>query len=846
MPVPHNSSLQGNLPMPLSSFVGREQEIADVKAQLAAHRLVTLIGPGGVGKTRLALAVAHHSGMDYPGGRWLVELAPLAAGRLVAQAVASALGLREDTGQSVNELLTNHLLNRIAFLLLDNCEHLVEASATLSASLLVACPNIRILATSREPLGVPGEVVWIVPPLTLPAPQPWRNPDHEQRSIVAYQQSEAIQLFAARAVSTSPNFKLTAENGPWVAEICRRLDGLPLAIELAAAKVRTFSPRQIAERLDDRFRLLSGRLHTAPARQQTLASTLDWSYELLSESERQLLQLLAVFNDGWTLDAADAIFTDELAPSGASMPLLSNLVDKSWIVVDDSSEHHRYYLLETIRQYALHKLTEAGKVALARDRHLSYFCQWAEMASAHLSGSEQPKWLARFEAEHDNLRAALDWSQGSEARATTGLRLATACGFFWRLHGYLSEGREHLSQALAQEEAHKDSKTRSLALLRAAHLAYLQSDYDACDHLAHTALDVSQQLGTAGRIEWAHALDLLAKVAIETGNYEQAQKYLEGALQIYRGLDNGRGIAKTLMQLGGWAMRGGHYEKADSYLTQSLTYCRNLSEIFLTASVLSVLGELDLRRGQYNLAMARLQESLTLRQSLDDHLGIAATLGNLAWATLLQSDYQRTRQLLQESLAIRLEIGDQGGIAWCLEKSAETLILEASLLPNALRKQVGARAVLIFAAATALRTPLKSVIDPADRPTYDQTLQTLRISLGQERFAAAWAKGEGLPLTKVVTLALEPALSPSEMATLSQAKADKVKFGGLSARERETAALIAQGKTNREIAKIMVVREKTIETYVTRILNKLGFDSRVQIATWAITIGLTELNGESD
>ena len=846
MPIPHDSSLQGNLPTPLSSFVGRKQEMTDIKALLSAHRLVTLTGPGGVGKTRLALEVARDLWADYPDGIWLVELAPLATETLVAQAVASALGLREETGQPISELLVNRLRTRTALLLLDNCEHLVETCAALSASLLAACPDIRLLATSREPLGIPGEVVWIVPPLTLPAPQPWRTPDHEQESMAAYRRAEAMQLFSARAAAADPGFRLTAENGPWVAEICRRLDGLPLAIELAAARIRAYSPRQIAERLDDRFRLLSSRLRTAPARQHTLAATLDWSYGLLSEAEKQLLKRLAVFADGWTLDAAEAVIADEPALRDGTMSLLSNLVDKSWVVVDHSGGRRRYRLLETIRQYAFRKLAEAGEVTVARDRHLSYFRQWAEMASERLSGPEQREWLARFEAEHDNLRAALDWSQVAAERAGTGLRLAVACGYFWRLRGYLSEGRERLGQALNQEGVKESSKARALALLRAAHLAYLQSDYAACGRLAQAALDASRQLGSAGRIELARALDLLAKIAIETGDYERASEHLEGALQIYHEQEYGRGVANTLMQLGGWAMRSGDYEKADSYLAQSLTYCRDLPEPFLTASVLSSLGELALRRGRYDLATERLQESLTLRRSLDDRLGIAASLGSLAWAALLQVDYRRTRKLLRESLAIRVEIGDHGGVAWCMEKAAEALILEASALPAALRKQVGARAVRIFAAAAALRAPLKSVIDSADRPAYEQTLQALRTDLGQERFAAAWVEGEALLLSEAIEKALVPALTPADAARLSQAEADKLKFGGLSPRERETAALIAEGKTNREIAEIMVVREKTIETYVTRILNKLGFDSRVQIATWAVTIGLTEPNDEPD
>ncbi len=838
MPAPHESRPADNLPASLSSFVGRQQEMADVQTLLSAHRLVTLTGPGGGGKTRLALAVAGALRGSYPDGVWLVELAPLAAETLVPQAVTSALGLREEAGRPVGDLLVHHLRARSALLLLDNCEHLVAACAALAASLLPACPDIRLLATSREPLGVPGEAVWVVPPLTLPEPQPWRSPSHKQESLAAYRRSEAIQLFVARAATASPGFRLTAENGMYVAEICRRLDGLPLAVELAAARLRAFSARQIAERLGDRFRLLGSGPRAAPARHQTLTATLDWSYELLTVEEKQLLGRLAVFADGWTLEAAGAVCAGETIRPGAVIPLLSDLVDKSLVVVDAAAGRHRYRLLDTVRHYASRKLAEAGEVAAVHDRHLSHFIQWAEMATERLSGPAQQEWLERFEAEHDNLRAAHDWSQGAADRAGAGLRLAVACGFFWRLRGYLSEGRERLGRSLDQAGAGGHGKARAPALLRAAHLAYLQSDYDDCRWLAQAALDGNRQLDAEGRIERAQALDLLAKVAIETGDYERAPDHLNDALHIYQELDYGRGIANTLMQLGGWAMRRGDYEQADAYLARSLTYYRDLTEPFLTGSVLSALGELALRRGRYDLAVDRLGESLALRRSLDDRLGIAASLGSLAWAALLQADYPRMRLLLGESLAIRTDIGDQGGIAWCLEKAAEALILEASALPAVLRRRVGARAARVFAAAAGLRAPLHSVMDPSDRPAYELIVQALRADLGEARFAAAWGEGGALPLSDVVEAALAPAFSPEDKARLSQAQADRLKYGGLSPRERQTAALIAQGKSNRAIAEILVVREKTVETYVTRILNKLGFDSRVQIATWAVTTGL--------
>jgi non-specific serine/threonine protein kinase len=386
------------------------------------------------------------------------------------------LGALEQVERPISETLTSHLKSREALLILDNCEHLVGAIARLSATLLESCPNIHILATSREPLGVPGEMVWTVPPLTLPDPQPWRGPGDEQAALASYQQSEAIQLFCARASVASPDFRLNVENASWVAGICRRLDGIPLAIELATARLRAFSIRQIAERLNDRFHLLTSSLRTTPLRHQTLEAALDWSFQLLSESEQIMLRRLSVFALEWTLEAAEAVCGGGggTAAGGNTaaevMDGISSLVDKSLVIADNAPDTRHYRFLETIRQYAHQKLSEACEVDSIRDCHLEYFLHSVEMNAAHLSGPDQSAWLDSFAAEHDNIRSALEWSHSSPSRAAPGFRLAVACWRFWRLHGDFSEGRERLNGMLRLSDHQEHTYARAWAMLWSASL----------------------------------------------------------------------------------------------------------------------------------------------------------------------------------------------------------------------------------------------------------------------------------------------------------------------------------------------------------------------------------------
>ena len=815
----------GNLPALLSSFIGRAREIDEVKALISTNRLVTLTGTGGCGKTRLAYKVAEDMAGEFEDGAWIVELAALADPALVSQSIAEIFDIHEKSGRTLNRMLVEHLQRRQTLLLVDNCEHLIGACAVILEELLQACPSLKVLATSRELLGIPGEIVWTIPPLSIPDLQLWKNPARAQEALRANEQSEAACLFVARANSHNPDFTMTIENGRWIAEICRHLDGVPLAIELAAARVRSLSVEQIAGKLDDRFHLLTAGHRTGPPRQQTLAATLDWSYSLLSAKDKMVLKRLSVFASGATLEAAEAVCAGRGIEPGEVLDILSHLVNKSLVTVSKpEGRETRYILLETIRQYGRDKLGESDEEDEAKNRHLDYFVQWTEKTVPYLNGSEQVRWLKQYENEHDNLRAALEWSLMAADRAEPGLKLATSTAIFWKNHGYHSEGRARLAAALAQGSAQRPTPERAHALLNASILAFFQSDYPAVRALAEESLAIFKEQGSAGRLGVADALEILAETATETGDYSAAPSLYEQALSLYREIGDLVGIGDTLKMLGWGAMRIGDYEHAESLLNEGLIVCRESGDLRQICSSLAGLGELAVRRGQLERATELLSESLNISQHSGDKWGIAIALGSLGWVAFRKHEYQKMRKLIGESLDVRMETGDRGGIAWCLEKLAEANIEQSHFH----------EAVIIFGSASALRASVGSVMDTADRPEYERMISKVKTELGTEAFAAAWDEGQAMSLDHSIDYALtKPEPAGKEIPV-------KEKFHGLTAREREVAKLIAQGKSNREIANVMTVSAKTIETYITRMLNKLGFDSRVQVATWIIKEGLAE------
>jgi predicted ATPase/class 3 adenylate cyclase len=754
-PLRSLNSLPNNLPIQLTSFIGRDKEMTEVKKLLQSTRLLTLTGTGGCGKTRLALQVAADSLDGYPEGIWLAELAPLADPELVIQTVVGELGLQTETvGLSPGDarLLDRPLMDQLIeflqpkklLLVLDNCEHLIGACARLAEALLRTCPHLRVLATSREGLGIAGEVTYPVPSLTLPDFRQLSVGEADLISTLA--QYEAIRLFVERAGAILPTFEMTNQNASAIAQICHRLDGIPLAIELAAARVKVLSVEQIARRLDDAFRLLTGGSRTALPRQQTLQAAMDWGYNLLSEPERALFRRLSVFAGGWTLEAAEALCNDKRETAlwrfseSEVLDLLTNLVSKSLVTVEDQGEERRYRLLETVRQYGRDKLLNSGEVENARRRHRNFFLELAERAEPEVQGPDQQVWLERLEREHDNLRTALEWSVGV-GEADVALRLAAALWWFWHVRGYWSEGRRWLEEALAkgQEAA---AIERAKVLNGIGVLAWRQGDYGDATRALEASLALYREADNQRGI--AYAINVLGLVAHHQGDDDRARNLLEESLARFRELGDKRGIAYALNILGLVAQRSGDYSRAAALCDESLALRRELGDKRGVALTLCFLGMLILHYGNHELSSTMFQESLDLFQELGDSWGTAESLGNLATASWFQGNQQQAEALFKESLALRWELGDKPGLARCLEGLAWVAGVQRQY----------ERAARLIGAAENLRATIDAPIPPAERAEYEQNLAAIRAELGPEAYLAAYAAGQAMPLKQTIAYAL--------------------------------------------------------------------------------------------
>jgi predicted ATPase/class 3 adenylate cyclase len=654
--VPHN------LPVQLTSFIGREREMAQVREQLAGTRLLTLTGTGGLGKTRLALQVAAELLEAYRDGVWLVELAALSDPALVPQAVASALGVREETGRSLMTTLTDYLRSRELLLLLDNCEHLVAACAALAHTLLTACPGLQVLATSREALGIAGETVWLVPSLSLPGAEP-------ALAAESVTQFEAVRLFIERAVLSQPGFHVTNANAPAVAQICHRLDGIPLAIELAAARVRVLPPEQIATRLDDRFRLLTGGSRAALPRQQTLRAAMDWSYELLSENERALLRRLSVFAGGWALEAAEAVCAGDLVDGYDVLDLSEQLAAKSLVSVDGQDNEPRYRLLETVRQYAQEHLERSGERPTLRGQQRDWFLALAEQAVPELLGPDQGSWLDRLESEHDNLRAALRWCVES-GDVDGGLRLGGALYRFWSVRGHIAEGRGRLAELLVLPGAAPRTVARAGVLHGAGRLAEDQADYPAAGALYDEALAIRRELGDRRGV--AETLNNVGLLVHRRGDYETEQRLHEEALAIRRELGDTWGIAASLGNLGGVAFRRCDYPRARALFEQALATWRQRGDQERIAIALHSLASISFEQGDYERAKSLYEECLAIRRALGNRQGTAVALSSLGLVALNQGDPTRARALYEEALTLHRAVGDRWSIAFILDQLGRT------------------------------------------------------------------------------------------------------------------------------------------------------------------------------
>jgi predicted ATPase/DNA-binding CsgD family transcriptional regulator/DNA-binding XRE family transcriptional regulator len=792
----------GTLPAYLNSFVGREAASAEVGRRLGATRLLTLIGAGGCGKTRLAVQVAADLVGAYPAGVWFVDLAPLTAAALVPGAVLAALGLTEAPGRSAAAAVSAHLGGRSGLLLLDNCEHLIAACASMAEELLGACPGLRVLATSREPLGAPGELVWRVP--SLPAPGPDEPPDPGR--LAAY---PAVRLFVERAAAAEPTFDLTVGNAAAVARVCRRLDGIPLALEMAAARVRVLTPEQIAARLDDRFELLTGGSRTAPTRQQTLRAALDWSHDLLAEPERALLRRLGVFVGGWTLEAAEAVCAGGPVGPGDVLAGLSALIDKSLVLADVKASQGRYRLLETVRAYALDRSTEPTEAAAVGARHAAYYLTVAERAAPVLKGPEQVDCLDRLEQERGNIRAALGWWV-EHGEAAPALRLVGALGWFWAMRGHLVEGRSWMARALALA-GDADPAARASALARATLLAWMQGDLDAARTAGAEAVETARRARDAPVL--VDALLALGPALYDRGQRADAELLFAEGLSAARAAGYRWGTALALFWSAVAALGRADPAAARVHLEESLALSRALGDPRGAAFALSYLGTLARRRGDLSEAEALFAESLTLRRAVGPRRGVVHELNNLGLVARARGEHVRAHALHCEALALAGEIGDRPTVVFTLEAFAG--LAAASARP--------AHALRLAAAAAALRTEMGLRNPPEREEELRAWLRPARRALGPARSAAAWAEGQAMDAEAAVARAASsaPASQPAAGPTI------------LSPREREVARLIARGHTNRQIAEALVIAASTAERHVANVLAKLGAHRRAEVGAWA-------------
>ena len=766
-----------NLPTQLTTFIGREREIAEVTHLLSGTHLLTLTGPGGCGKSRLALRVASGLLQDYADGVWLAQLAPVSDPAFVPQTIAAALRVLEQPGRPVIETLVDALRFESLLLVMDNCEHLLSACAGLADALLQACSGLRVLATSQEPLGVPGETIWRVPSLSVP--DEGRVPTVNQ--LVS---CEAVRLFVERAASARPGFTPTDSTAPVVAQICRQVDGIPLAIELAAARVKALAVEQIAARLDDRFRLLTGGSRTALPRHQTLRETMDWSYELLSQTERIMLHRLSVFAGGCSLEAAETVCSGSGILRHEVLELLTRLTDKSLVVVDTQSEEARYRLLETVRQYGRDRLEETEETADVRRRHFEWHLGLAERAESELRGPTQGDWLKRLEAEHDNLRASLKWAKTETGKAEARLRLAGALYRFWLLHGDWSEGRGWLEGALS---AIDDAPTTVLpkALRGAAQLAWRQGDDGRATAFAEKGLAASCELGDRDEIAWHHLT-----------------------------------LGTTLLQ--------NDTDRAEELLRHALALSRELGDNWRVSVALAYLGVVARYRRDHQQAAAHYKNGLAVSRAVGDKWLIAHILRGLGTSTLHLQDYRRAASSFAESLALSQELGNRWGTEECLEGFA--------CMASAHGQHE--RAARLFGAAEALRETLGFHRLSPDQADYEQRLATTHARLEDAVFTTAYGEGRALTLEQAFVYALASGSNAEHRSVgTSKLKAHEQQ-SVLTPREREVAVLIARGLTNREIGGALVIAEKTADAHVQHILNRLGFHSRAQIAAWAVEHGL--------
>jgi len=816
------------LPTFLTPLLGREQDVQSASALLLRQevRLVTLTGPGGVGKTRLAVQVAAHLTEQFADGASFVTLASISDPDLVLPAITQALGLPETEHVPLLEHLAISLRERHLLLVLDNVEQVLGA-APLLGELLLACPAVKAVVTSRTVLHISGEYEFPVVPLALPSP----TSPSDAGAIGKY---AAIALFVQRAQAQGPGFALTDENTAVIAAICARLDGLPLAIELAAARIKLLPPEALLARLSHRLQILTGGPRDLPARQQTLRNAIQWSYDLLTPDEQRLFRRLAVFAGGCRLSAAEAVCTVPGDVTISVLDGLASLLDNSLLhQVEQAGEEPRFVMLETIREYGLECLEASGETVRSRGAHAGYYLALAEKAEPQLVGAEQGQWLHRLEQEHENLRAALGWSM-QRKEAVTALRLAAALSRFWYIQGHFREGRMWLEQAPAIPAGEKVPtsvhRLRAKALNGASVQAHYMGDDEAASRHCEESLALFRALGD--RQGTAAALGSLALVTRSRGNVSQTRLLYEESLAILRELDDQWQLAETLFALA--RLAAAQRDRQDSRAAQSL--CEESRKLFHTlgdrrmvARVLIVQGQLAFEQRDYAAARRLIQEGLPIVQALKDRRYSAGGLLILGTVDAAQGNVAQGLLLCREALLQTREMGDKGFITAFLLQLATDVAIQGQAVLSA--RILGALAVLM----ETLGVPPF----PFRRASYEYTVATTRAQLGQEPFAVAWQEGR--------EMTLEEALVMPEPAALHQPVTDSLQPlpsrrppapttppDELTAREVEVLRLLAQGLSNTQMAERLVISPRTIHAHIRSIYSKLDLTSRVAATRYAI------------
>ena len=850
-----------NLPVQPTPFLGREQEVAAIGGLLHREdvRLVTLTGPGGMGKTRLALQVAADVSELFKSGVFFVNLAPISDPALVLPTIAETLTIREGSGRTLLERLTEELRQRPMLLLLDNFEQVVSAAEQVAA-LLATCPQLKVLVTSREVLHVRAEHEFPVPPLAVP------DPDHLP-DLATLSHQAAVALFLQQAQAVRPDFQLTDVNARAIAELCARLDGLPLAIELAAARMKLFSPRALLARLGQRLAVLTGAARDVPTRQQTLRNTIAWSYHLLDVEEQRLFRRLSVFAGGCTVEAIEALCAPPGSPSEPILDEVASLIDKSLLqrVEPRAGEEPRFVMLETIREYALECLESVGEMEAARRAHATYFLRLAEEADRELGGPQQARWLEQLEEERDNLRAVMQWSlTHMEEEGEMALLLGGILGRSWYLRSDFSEGWDFLERVLRRGDG--GAAVRAKALYAAARLHEAQGNHDQAEVLCeqslalyreskdtagvaatlHLLADVAwgrgnlaparvqaeealarfQEIGDKGQV--AYVLIHLGGLAVEQGEYARARLLLEESLAINRELGDTSNIALSLLHLARLCRSsGGDLAQAHSLLDESWALYRELGDKSSIASCLSLSGMLALSEGDVALARSQIEQALAIFQEMKVQHRTALTLYALAQVAEVSGDAARSRTLYEQGAVLAHESGDKVTVPAGLEGLAVAVAAQGNPI----------RAAHLWGAAEALREALGTPLPPVDRTLYQRAVAAARTLAGEQAFAVAWAEGRTMSPEQVLAIAGQgvlPASTYGEQPSSPSTGSPSLHPDGLTAREVEVLRVVAEGLTNEQVAERLVISPRTVDTHLTSIYSKIGVSSRGAATRYAI------------